>query len=281
MDDITATIRGVTVGKGTVYRWASWPESLMSTPSIRTADVPRSGRNGVTPGPDLLGAGKVVFDLHVLGSDLATMEGYVADLTEAFAPSSSDIALDVRMSGTPDEYRFYGRPRGVEVAWPRTTRNGVCRARALFVATDPLRYSTTESTASTGLTTLSGGLDFPATAPFVFGTAGDSSVMDCTNDGTIATPWVATFSGPLTAPELVHLGSGKRITLSGATLAAGETLVVDSDARTVLLEGTASRYSWLAAASQWFDIEPGANSVQLLGASGSGSVSLAWRSAWI
>jgi len=279
--DATATIRGLTIGAGTDYRWREWPRGLLGTPRIRSADIERAQAHGMIAGRDWMGSRAVVFDITVLGSGQADGETKLNELLEAFAPSETDIALDVRISGNPAEYRMYGRPRGVDDNLGRMTLTGKMRARCEFVATDPLRYSTTEQSTSTGLATSSGGLTFAASAPFVFGTGGSGSTMSCPNDGTFAAPWVATFTGPLVAPTLTQVGTGKALILSGASLAAGETLVVDSKRHTVLLNGTASRYSWLAAASQWFDLLPGANSINLTGASGSGTVSIAWRSAWV
>lgn len=281
MIDVTAVINGLTIGAGTSYRWADWPQGLLETPSIRVGDVPRAQAHGVIAGLDWMNSLAISFDILVLGSSRTDAEVKLAALLAAFAPEQSNVALDVRISGSPSEYRLYGRPRGVQTALGRGFLSGTIRARAEFLATDPRKYSTTEQTASTGLATSSGGLTFPASAPFVFGSGGSGSTMSCPNDGTFAAPWVATFAGPLVAPTLTHVDSGKALILSGANIAAGETLIVDSLARTILLNGTASRYSWLAATSQWFDLSPGTNSVNLTGASGSGTVSLAWRSAWV
>jgi hypothetical protein len=55
---------------------------------------------------------------------------------------------------------------------------------------------------------------------------------------------------------------------------------VDSDARLVLLNGTASRYDWLAFGSVWFPINPGSNTIRLGGASGTGTLDFYWRDGW-
>ena len=281
MNDTTALINGVTIGAGTAYRWADWPSGLYSTPPIRTTDTGLPDSHGVTAGLDRLNGRLVAFDVFVRAASRADGEVALAVLEAAFAPSDSETTLDVRITGTPDEYRLYGRPRGVLAPLGRRFINGTARVRCEFMATDPRRYALTESTATTGLATSSGGLAFPALAPFVFGTGGTGNTMSCFNAGTIATPWVATFTGPLVAPELVHNDTGKRLSLTGASLVAGDVLVVDAHdgVHTVIFNG-AARYAWLAATSQWFLLEPGANSVVLLGASGAGSVSIAWRSAW-
>lgn len=280
--DVRALIRGVTIGAGTSYRWSAWPEGVIDTPEIRVGDEPLAQRHGVQAGADWLGSRHIVFYIHVLGSSKADVESKVVALEQAFAPSPTDVTLDVRYYGSPNEWRVYGRPRGIKSQITRQVVTGyIAAARCEFTATDPRRYSQAQSSATTGLSASSGGLTFPAVAPFVFGTGGAGSTMSCPNDGTYDAPWVATFTGPLVAPELVHVASGKRLTLSGANLAAGDSLVLDSKAHTVLLNGTASRYSWLTPTSQWFDLSPGANSVTFNGASGAGSVTIAWRHTWL
>lgn len=252
---------------------------LWAPPEVRQAEQARAQAHGMSPGRDWFGSRLVAAEFYVIGDTDAIEAVNRQTLTGAWQPPSDTSAVPlVWMEDDGIKYRLYGKPR---LASPRVEPRIPTECR--FVATDPLIYSNVESSASTGLSTAVGGLSFPATAPFVFGSAGTGNTMSCPNDGNTATSWVATFTGPLIAPELVHVGSGKRISLTGASLAAGETLVVDSGPgkHTVLYMGTTSRYSWLAAASQWFDLEPGANSVTLLGASGAGSVSIAWRSAWI
>ena len=91
---------------------------------------------------------------------------------------------------------------------------------------------------------------------------------------------MVTFTGPVVSPTIEHTGQSRRLEFTG-TLAAGETLVVDSLARTVLLNGTSSRYSWLTSLSQWFTLEPGANNLRYTAASGTGTCQVDFRSAWM
>ena len=273
-------LAGVLMGDGTDFVVRSC--DLWSAPQIRATDVPRSGTHGLAAGErERFGGRQVAASFYITG-DTDTVEVENRQMLQAaWAPSETDAALVplVWMEDDGRKYRVHGRPRGASVrVEPRMPAD--CR----FLALDPRIYDNDESTSSTALGTLTGGLSFPAAAPFVFGTSGTSAVMACDNVGTTDAPWTATFAGPLTAPELVHVESGSRMSFPSAVLAAGESLVVDSDSRTVLLNGTASRYSWLAATSQWFDLQPasiGTNSVQLLGSAGAGTVTIAWRSAWI
>ena len=276
------SLDGVPFGGTTEINVAS-VEGWLDLPDVRIGDTPLAGQHGLSMGEDFAGGRTIRFVLETVGADAdaaaAIVEAFRAKLV-LVAGDDGDIPLVGTTPGYP-AMRTLVRPRRRHNPLIWDSSIGAIRTMIEFAAADPRLYADTASSDSTGLATASGGLVFSAVAPFVFGSAGTPNTLECTNDGTFPAPWVATFTGPLVAPELLHVPSGKRITLSGATLAAGETLIVDSIEHTILLGGTASRYSWLAATSEWFDLDPGSNDVQFLGASGSGTVTIDWRSTWL
>jgi len=276
------TLDGVPFGGTTEINVAS-VEGWLDLPDVRIGDSPRAGQHGLSMGEDFAGGRTIRFVVETVGSDAdaaaAIVEAFRAKLVFVDG-DDGDIPLVGTTPGFP-ALRTLVRPRRRNNPLTWDSGIGAIRSTIELQAADPRLYADAESSASTGLSAAVGGLVFSAVAPFVFGSGGTGNTMDCTNEGTFPTPWVATFTGPLVAPELVHSASGKRVSLTGATLTAGQTLVVDSLEHTVMLDGTSSRYSWLAASSQWFDLAPGANAVDLLGASGAGSVTMAWRSAWL
>lgn len=266
---------GLLMGDGTgfvIRRFQPW-----QAPQLRTGDTGRVAAHGLRGQREWLGGRKVTLDLYVTGVDDADETANRQALIAAWMPAASEATVPlVWMEDTGVLYRLHGRPRQADARVdPRIPTE--CR----FLALDPRIYSNILHSASTPLAAATGGLTFPASAPFVFGTSGTTAVMDCANDGLFPAPWTATFTGPLTAPELVHIESGARLSMSGAVLDPGQTLVIDSDLHTVMLDGTASRFSWLDSTSQWFELDPGPNSVQLLGSAGSGGVTISWRHAWI
>lgn len=281
MIDFTAIVNGLTIGAGTSYRWASFPAGVFGIASIDPASaLQRSRAHGVYGQPEWLRDRSLVFDIHVLGTSALQAEQLGLALLGAFRPNTTSAETVLQLQHAGGEYRLLGRPRGGQLAARTSFRQGVLKAQVEFVATDPRLYSNTLKAPSTGLSTVSGGLTFNASPPFTFGSAGGGGLLDCSNAGTFETPWVATFTGPIVSPSLEHVGQAKIMSFSG-TLAAGETLVVDSAARTVLLNGTASRYSWLSSLSQWFTLEPGVNTLRFAAASGTGTVSVAYRDAWM
>jgi hypothetical protein len=278
MPDFQFAWQGVPFGDETQIELVS-VQGLGSV-ELRTNDTDRSGAHGTWWGRSWGRGRTITVELEVMGASAAALEAAWAPLVAKFAPADALGVLSWQLPGqaarqVAAELRRWTFPVDVGYAL------GYATVVAEWYAPDPRIYSAAQTVLSTGLPTLSGGLSFPASAPFVFGTAGSGGSIAATNNGTIETPWVATFTGPLVAPAIEHSGQSKVLSLSGASLAAGETLVIDSAARTVLLNGVASRYSWLAAASQWFTVEPGANVLRFTAASGSGTCQIAFRDAWL
>ncbi len=254
-------------------------DGWLGLPSLRVQDAPRAAAHGWFVGQDFADGRTITFDLEAQEATPAATAALLAAIEGQLVASSSLITLTGELPGR-GVWRTQVRPR--RRAQPIEYRNVLGRQQMTFqvIAPDPRLYSNTLKAPSSGLSTASGGLSFSAAAPFVFGSAGGGGLLDCSNAGTFEAPYVVTFTGPLVAPSIEHVGQARILSFTG-TLGAGETLVVDSLARTVLLGGTASRYSWLTSLSQWFTLQPGANTLRFTAGSGSGTVSVAYRDAWM
>ncbi|MGE0138663.1 MAG: hypothetical protein AB7R77_12650 [Ilumatobacteraceae bacterium] len=278
---ITATFQaeldGVVIGRDTDYELAAAPQGF-GLPEFRVSDHPLPFRDGEMAADDLLAARKLVFDVWVLGTTDADAEANLAALRAAWRPRSTDVELRVRLADT--EYAVFGRPRGCQAAIDFLRNGRTARARLEFKALDPRLYSASTTDAALTLATVAGtGMTFPLTFDLSFGGALSGGIVTATNAGLFATPWVATLNGDLVNPTLENVTTGEILSFTG-TLNAGETLVIDQAARTVLLNGTSSRYSWVDVGSTFFDLEPGDNQIRLAADSGSGSGTLTYRSAW-
>lgn len=285
MIDGTATLRGLTIGKDTVYRWSEWPSGLLSTPTVRADDFDVPLRHGIIAGDDFMGGREVAFEVMIIGQSVASVEAALAALSAAFAPSPVDLALDVRVAGNPAEYRLVGRPRGIEVAMSRSniriSSGGRIDALCRFTATDPIRYAATESSVLISLTAAGAGLVYPIVYPVVYGAGGGTGSAVVTNAGTTPVDWSATLTGPLTNP-LLRLSDGisNPYVKVLATIDTGSTVVLDSRAGSIMLDGTAPRPSWFGSGSSWWRLGPGSNTIQLAADSGTGTATLRWRSGW-
>lgn len=272
MDDYTATLNGVTTGAGTAFEWREWPSGL-GTAELRVDDRARPRRSGLVAGDDLYGGREIVFVLQAQG-ELPVVEQALTELTAAFAPRTSDVWLDLRITGTPAEYSLLGRPRGCEWLLSKRFTHHLGDARATFVATDPVKYGPEQSVSIT-LGGGGAGLVYPVVYPVVYGGSSLSGIGSAPNDGDTPVDWSATVNGPLLNPRLEHIETG-RFVRAEVSLLAGESLVFDSRNAALLFDGS-PRPGWQTAGSSWFRLQPGGNSLRLTADSGSGDALVTWR----
>lgn len=146
---------------------------------------------------------------------------------------------------------------------------------ALF-APDPLRYNASEKATVTGRFVPSGGVSWPIVWPAVWGVGGAAGVVQADNAGSAPTWPLVTFAGPLTNPA-VRIEGGPQLLLA-MTLAAGEEVVIDTATRAVTMGGY-TRRAFLSG--DWFPLAPGASSVLFTADDGAGTMTLAYRDAWV
>ncbi len=262
------TFNGVMWGDGTSFD--VYDIVGLDMPSLRTSDLPRSQQHGTFPSRDWLGGRTIAMSIEA-DSMTADWESLLAGLIT----TPEELPLVFQIPGQTAR-RVYARCRRRGFLIGEEFNQGAGTIAVEFFASDPRQYDDALTSLTTGLPTLSGGLTFPATAPFVFGSPGSGGALAATNTGSFEAPYVVVFNGPLVAPSITHTAQSKTLLAAGANLAAGETLVLDSVSKTALLNGTASRYSWLSN-PQWFTLEPGANNLQFSAASGTGSCDVRYR----
>jgi hypothetical protein len=155
-----------------------------------------------------------------------------------------------------------------------------------WVATDPRLYSSGAAlTATVGLPLAgSGGLVFPLVFPLTFGSGAAIPDMVATNTGTVTTWPTFTIAGPVTGPVITNVTTGQILAFDPTfVVAAGQTLVVDTDARTVTLVGVNRRDRLVTAG--WFGLAAGvATHLRFTSAGGydpAAALTATWRPATI
>lgn len=123
-----------------------------------------------------------------------------------------------------------------------------------FVAPDPRKWSADLHTDSAAVN-----------ASLVVANAGDADI-----------PAQITIDGPVTDP-VIELGGVAKLSFD-LTMIAGDSLVVDLDMRTALLNGVSVR-STLVTPVDWFLLDPGDNTLEVSG-TGAGTWDVAWRDGW-
>lgn len=276
-------LRGLLMGPG--GDWQVREIEGLGVPSLRTSDSSRPIQHGEFPGLDLLEGRTVRLGLLSENADSSVLRDRADALTQAWAPADDeagdrDVPLHIRPVGDRKEVLF-GRPRRCEVRLELDLFGAdILMADVEYRAQDPRRYSAVESSVSVSPPVTSAGRTYDLTFDRAYG-AGTSGTVAATNAGNFGTFPVWQLAGPLTNPDLENVTAGKTVSLA-ISIASGDTLEVGFQERTVLLNGTASRYNTVTSgASDWWELAPGDNDLRLGADSGTGSATVTWRSAWL
>jgi hypothetical protein len=113
-----------------------------------------------------------------------------------------------------------------------------------------------------------------------------SGQINAVNSGSIDTRPVLTITGPVVAPTVSALypdGTLRQLIYS-QDLVSGDVLVIDTDAHTVLLNGSVSRRRFMTVSAGWPTIPAGSSvNFQFQSSTYNATAMLAatWRSAWM
>lgn len=138
----------------------------------------------------------------------------------------------------------------------------------LWHATDPRWYAIPTKTATVGLPAPLGGLSFPVTFPASFGGGGVGGILQVTNAGLMEMRPIIVFTGPCTNPVATNLSiAGAPYVGFTIALAAGDTLVVDTDFQSAVYYASGStigtsRRNALTSGSTWFNLPRGLNQIE-------------------
>lgn len=251
---------GLSVGGDTSFG-VTRVAGLLDMPAVRSSDLSLLRRHGAYAGDDFLSPRTITLDFSIHAASTADMEARMAEFVEAFSVGVEQ-ALMFQLPGVAGGVpaRVWARTRRRSVNMDLEYKYGVARASVQLVATDPRVYVEQQQSDNVGLLVVSGGATFPMTFDLTFGTVGSGGSMQLVNDGTFDAPVVFQIDGPVTDPSITNDTTGEVLSFTG-TIAAGSYYVVDTAARSVMLNGTANRYNTLDASSSWFDLAPGVNDI--------------------
>lgn len=272
--------------------------SGFGVPQGRVSVVPRPMRHGLFAGPQYMDGRVHSWSVVASAGSWADLLAEQTDLGTAFSPvpdTDTDyvVPLVYTLGDGSTKYRVNGIPTRAEWGYARALRtlhNGGFApttwndgALCEFLATDPLIYEDTLQSATATLGVSSGGLALPHGFPHAFGTATSGAAV-CVNGGNATTfPTITVLAGGSGASGITLLndttGEDWSITL---TLSAGDTLVVDMAANTVLLNGTADRAPFVnRPGSVWFGLPSGTSNVTLQATGAGTTASVEWRDAFL
>lgn len=256
---------------------AGWRELIgwRSLPEAAVSDSVRPQAHGGYPGDVFGGSLVVTFTYLVRGTPSAKLAAL--DTLETFLPMDGvDRPLVVDDGSGP--WMRNARVIARDVPQDKHFRHGPVECGVQFLCADPRRYSLAEHTARLTLPVSSGGLQYPLAYPLEYGTFAVGS-LGVVNAGSVVTPLVVTFTGPLAFPVL---SAGDWRLAFDISLADGESLTVDTAEGTALLNGSADRLYTIATNSDPVErcvLKPGITNMALTAPSGSGSVAVTYRDA--
>jgi len=241
----------------------------LGVPNLRTSDTTRPRDHGAYLGVDYVDVRTVTLSGFVQAADADTALELLDTLKARWCPSADPTdmhRLTFRLPGIGDR-QLFGRPRRL-AANVEQVAHGLIGWDLEFVASDPFIKSLAATSVSVPVSSVSGGRTYDRDYDLTYPGSGVTGTTTVTVGGTCAARPTVVFHGPLTDPTLVNNTTGEQFGVN-LTISAGDVLVVDFDARTVLLGGTSSRYGAVAAGSTWFDLEVGQNRFRLNDSAGS------------
>lgn len=272
---------GLLVGDGTDYD-IRLIQGLLDLPEVRVQDRPLLLRHGSVPGEDYLGSRIFTVEFDLQDETSSSLSTKMSTLTEAFQASVDEEVIAFQIPGVAGGVKAQVSGRVRRRAVPVNLQFAYGHAEAAFQidCTDPRIYSQAENTGNVGLASTGGGMSFNATFDLSFGAVSTGGNLNVTNDGDTDAPAVLRIDGPCTSPTVENVTQGKTLEFD-ITLSASEYLEIDTENRTVLLNGTASRYSTLVSTSRWWDLAPGVNALDFRAATATAAtLTVTWRDAW-
>ncbi len=261
--------------------WVTKVEGWRDRPPMRVSSTARQADHGSFDAPSYL------------DSRIITIEGVAICTSEVNAYLSADIMasvcsdftglypLVVTEPGRPDRRAYVRINDATKVSEPYGASSVAFDWSLQLRAPDPRRYADAETDITLTLPTGAGtGLIPPLTPPLTLPSGVATNVATAVNAGTIATRPVVTFVGPVTNPAIANITQGRTLSFL-LDIAAGDSLTVDFDQKSVLLNGEVSRAWAIEPGSAWFDLGPGNNDIQYQADAGTGQATIVYSSAWI
>lgn len=281
LSDYQLSIGGLVLGPGTNYIVQSIDG--FGTTDVRTTDVPRPRDHGEFYGLDFLSGRTITITAIIRGASAAEVVANIDALLAVWQPVSTDTSTVVPLSYKfpgQDARQFNGRPRRAPIDTHRIIGNNAPIVLEYKVA-DPRQYDATPDTVTVGVSTVTAGRTYPRTYPLTFGGGSSNSIL-AVNAGNFSTRPTARILGPATNPSILNSSTGQKVKFA-IVLGASDFLDIDFDAKTVVLNGTTSRYGTLTSDSTWWSLAPGSTTVQFSADTSTGGTALTfnWASAWL
>jgi hypothetical protein len=268
-------------------------DGLEDLPVIRNQDDNRGYQDGMWTGRDFLSGRMLTFTITVRGDTNYAMNYYLDLLQANLVPQQQGTGLlQFQLPGS-DLQRIDARVRRRAIQINTDYSSGMATAIYEFFCPDPRYYDDEgkstdliNATAVAGRTynrvytaTATNPANPDQTGMSYGGGAGAPNLI--TNDGWTTTYPVITIQGPAINPKVTDVTAGAFL-LIDATIGTNDQLVLNTDYRTVTLNGV-NRRALLNNSSTWFAAPPGTSyyTFTATGTDGNTACVVTWRNAYI
>lgn len=252
---------------------------LDDLPPIRSSDAPRGQDIGSWRGLDFVDARTIHLEFEIIAADNPTLYSDIALLEAAFTPQQSG-ELPLLLFNSTRQINCRVRSRSVPYDTGQLPRIGGMIVELL--ASDPRIYDANLTTLVLIPSSGTVGASWNWAWNLSWGGASTSGTGTAVNAGNYGTRPVIAILGPCTNPYIQNVTTGALLSFS-ISLGASDTLTIDTDAHSILLNGSASRYAALISGSQWFELAPGTTGLKFGAGSFSGGsqATVTFRNAWM
>lgn len=248
----------------------------LGVPDVRTSSGLLSGQHGGWVGAQFYGMRNIAIPGQIIADSVGDYEDRRAALQAAVA--SNEVTLTIV---TNAGHQYVIECNLIKLDIPFSNNPLTCRFNLELVAPDPIIYDNSASgLMSAPLSRVGGGgITWPITWPITW--ASGTPPVTVNNTGEVALSPTIKLNNAMTNPTITNKTTGQFFTLSGLTTTAGDVVVIDMKNRTALLNG-GSVLSLMTAASDWWLLLPGANTLELSTASSGDTVTgvIEWRAGY-
>lgn len=273
--DWQVNIGSVQMGPGTGYKILSIEGLGQGT--VRNSDLVRPTAHGNYFGVDTYDGRQIVVKLYISGTDGAfgtpsqtARARYDALVTQwQLAPNQDTTTLVFQMPGQ-ETLCSIGRPRKISVTDGfASLKSGIIQLELEFYSAYHALFSNAITPYVVSPAIATSGRTYNKTYNYSYGGAASGNALVMNNGTTYYWP-VILINGPCINPFIQNVTTGQTMNLS-ITLGVGDVLTIDMDAKTIVLNGTASRMNAYVPGSTWWYLVPGTNNILFNAASGTSS----------
>jgi hypothetical protein len=256
--DWAGTLNGLAFGGPTAFdlkEIAGWHDMAASPLGGAGTMAPKQTRNGSWAVPEFMPSRVVTMALQIqqLSGDFETAIGLLEAATQ---PGVGEIPLTLQMGGVSSTVN--GTVTGRTIPTTLDYLAGYTNAQIEVTCSDPRRFGALV-TGSALLPTSTGGLTWSVTWPLTWNSTQVAGQVILANPGNTAGPVKFRITGPVTGPVVTHVESGTQFAMvSTFAMQPGDYLDVDCEARSVILNGQASRNGYIQTRG-WPQLLPGTN----------------------